>query len=90
MKSKKFTHNNNLIIILLLSIVALALLFWSPWLKNEYVYNKVFKEKAVKDKMIDTKTGELWCDYHIIWVPFGRLISSCESNHFMIFWGKVL
>jgi hypothetical protein len=75
--------------ILFVSLLALFLLVWAPWVNNKDIHDKVFNERAKIDGTIDKQTGELICDYNVAWFPFGRYVASCEGGYFVIFWGKV-
>lgn len=67
-------------------LVILLLVAWAPWMDNKAVHDKVFKERANIDGTIDRQTGELICDYDVIWFPFGRSVASCEGSDFVWFW----
>jgi hypothetical protein len=71
-------------------ILLLLLLAWAPWLDNQAIHDKVFQERAHIDGTIDKQTGELICDYNIMWFPFGRYVASCEGGSFVTFWGQIL
>jgi len=77
-------------IILFISLLALFLLAWAPWMNNKAIHDKVFDERAKIDGTIDKQTGELICDYNVMWFPFGRYVASCEGGYFVTFWGKIL
>ena len=64
----------------------LLLLAWAPWLDNQAIHDKVFRERAHLDGTIDKQTGELICDYNVMWFPFGRYVASCEGADFVWFW----
>ena len=72
-------------IILFISLLALFLLAWAPWMNNQAVHDRVFNEKAKIDGTIDKQTGELICDYNVSWFPFGRWVVSCEGGYFVVF-----
>jgi len=80
----------NIKIILILTLLVILLLAWAPWMDNKAIHDKVFNERAKIDGTIDKQTGELICDYNVIWFPFGRYIASCEGGYFVTFWGKIL
>jgi hypothetical protein len=63
---------------------------WAPWLDNQSLHDKVFEEKGKIDGTIDKYTGELICDYNVMWAPFGRWVTSCEGGYYTTFWGKIL
>ena len=77
-------------IILILALVVLLLLAWAPSTDNQAIHDRVFKERARIDGTIDRQTGELICDYNVMWFPFGRYVASCEGGYFVTFWGKIL
>lgn len=64
------------------------LLAWAPWLDNQAIHDKVFQERAHIDGTIDKQTGELICDYKVMWAPFGRWVASCEGGYFVTFYGQ--
>ncbi|MFH1236798.1 MAG: hypothetical protein V1648_00120 [Candidatus Aenigmatarchaeota archaeon] len=63
----------------------LKLLAWSPWLDNQTIHDRIMNEKASIDGTIDKQTGELLCDYNVMWVPFGRWVASCEGGYYVAF-----
>jgi hypothetical protein len=71
-------------------VVVLFLLAWAPWMDNQAVHDGVFREKAWIDGTIDKATGELICDYKVVWFPFGRWVASCEGGYFVTFYGDIL
>ena len=78
-------------IILIAIITALVVIFArAPWLDNQSLHDKVFEERAEIDGTIDKYTGELICDYNVMWAPFGRWVASCEGGYYVTFWGKIL
>ena len=77
-------------IILILALVVLLLSACAPWMDNQAIHDRVFKERARIDGTIDRQTGELICDYNVMWFPFGRYVASCEGGYFVTFWGKML
>ena len=77
-------------IIIIIVLILLSLLAWAPWLNNQAIHDRVFQERAAIDGTIDNETGELICDYNVMWFPFGRYVASCESGYFITFYGKIL
>lgn len=77
-------------IIIIAVLLVLFLLAWSPWMNNHALHDRVFNEKSKIDGTIDRETGELICDYNVMWFPFGRYVASCEGGYFVTFWGKLL
>jgi hypothetical protein len=75
--------------ILIAFLLALLLLAWAPWLDNQAIHDRVLQEKARTDGTIDRETGELVCDYNVMWVPFGRWAASCEGGYFVTFYGSI-
>ena len=74
---------------LIIAAVLLLILFaWAPWLDDQAIHDKVFQERAHIDGTIDKQTGELICDYKVMWAPFGRYVASCEGGYFVTFWGQ--
>lgn len=89
--------NNNTKIIFILTLMALFLLIWAPWMDTQAIHDKVFQEKAHKDgtmgwviKPDGTREYTLICDYNVMWFPFGRWVASCEGGYFVTFWGKII
>ena len=76
--------------ILFISLAVLFLLAWAPWMSNKAVHDKVFNERAKIDGTVDKQTGELICDYNVMWFPFGRYVAGCEGGYFVTFLGKIL
>ncbi len=66
----------------------LLLLAWAPWLDNQAIHDKVFQERANIDGTIDKQTGELICDYKVMWAPFGRYVASCEGGYYVNLFGQ--
>jgi hypothetical protein len=81
-------RNTKIIIITFLLI--LFLLVWAPWLNDKALHDQVLQEKGKIDGTIDRKTGELICDYNVMWFPFGRYVASCEGGWFVTFYGNIL
>lgn len=77
-------------IIIIAVLLLLVLLAWAPWMNNQAIHDRVFQERARIDGTIDKQTGELICDYNVMWFPFGRWVASCEGGYFVTFWGKIL
>lgn len=73
-----------------LIFLVLFLLAWAPWLDDQAVHDKVFNERANIDGTIDKVTGELICDYNVVWFPFGRYVASCEGGYFITFYGEII
>ena len=83
--------------IILTIVLILLLLVWAPWMDNQAIHDRVFKEKAHKDGTMGwviqpdgTSEYTLICDYNVMWFPFGRWVASCEGSYFVIFWGKII
>jgi len=76
--------------IILIVTIIIVVLAWAPWLNNQSLHDEVFQKRAKIDGTIDKHTGELICDYNVMWMPFGRYVASCEGGYFVIFWGKIL
>jgi hypothetical protein len=70
-------------------LLILLVLAWAPWMDNKAIHDRVFQEKARIDGTIDRATGELICDYEVMWFPFGRYVASCEGGYFVTFYGKI-
>ena len=77
-------------VIFIVVLIIVAMLAWSPWLSYQIIHDKVFNEKSKIDGTVDKQTGELICDYNVMWLPFGRWVASCEGGYFVTFWGKIL
>ena len=87
----------NIKIIFILTLLALFLLVWAPWMDNQEIHDRVFQEKAHKDgtmgwiiKPDGTREYTLICDYNVMWLTFGRWVASCEGGYFVTFWGKII
>jgi len=77
-------------IIVIIVLLIFLLLAWSPWMNNQAIHDQILQEKARIDGTIDRETGELICDYNVMWFPFGRYVASCEGGYFVTFYGKIL
>jgi len=77
-------------IIIFTTLLVLFLLAWAPWMDNQVIHDKVFNERADIDGTIDKETGELICDYKVLWFPFGRYVASCEGGYLVTFYGKIV
>ena len=83
------TRNKKLIIIAITTVLV-VIFARAPWLDNQTLHDKVFEERAEIDGTIDKYTGEMICDYNVMWAPFGRWVASCEGGYYATFWGKIL
>jgi len=81
-------RNKTIIIVVLLALF--LLLAWAPWMNNRAIHDRVSNERAKIDGTLNRETGELMCDYNVMWFPFGRLVVSCEGGYFITFWGKLV
>ncbi|MCJ7816871.1 MAG: hypothetical protein MUP55_03350 [Candidatus Aenigmarchaeota archaeon] len=79
----------NFKILIIALLIILVLLAWAPWLDNQAIHDRVFQEKARIDGTIDRQTGNLICDYNVMWFPFGRWVASCEGGYYVTFYGKI-
>lgn len=77
-------------VFLVLFLAAILALAWSPWLDDKEIRDRVLSEKAVIDGTMDRETGELICDYSVMWIPFGRWVASCEGGYLVTFYGALL
>jgi hypothetical protein len=75
------------VVIIILILAAVSILAWAPWMDDQAVHDRVFRERAAIDGTIDGNTGELICDYNVMWFPFGRYVASCEGGYFVSFLG---
>lgn len=75
-------------LIIVVSLIAVVCAV-APWLDNQKIHDQVLADKARTDRTINEQ-GELMCDYHVDWVPFGRFVSSCEGGYFVTMWGQIL
>lgn len=82
--------NRNLKIAIFAFLLILFLLAWAPWLDNQALHDRIMQEKARIDGTIDKQTGELICDYNVMWTPFGRWVASCEGGYFVTFSGQII
>ncbi len=87
----------NIKIGIIVALLILLILAWAPWLNDKEIHDRVFQEKAHKDGTMGwvvypngTKEYNLICDYNVSWLPFGRLVGSCEGMYFVTFWGQIL
>ena len=87
-KMKYMTRNKKIIIATI--IILIIIVAWAPWLDNQSLHDKVFEERAEIDGTIDKYTGELICDYNVMWAPFGRWVASCEGGYYVTPWGNIL
>ncbi|MBN2101926.1 MAG: hypothetical protein JW716_03580 [Candidatus Aenigmarchaeota archaeon] len=69
--------------LIVLFVIIIVILAWAPWMDNRALHDRVFEERAHIDGTIDKETGELLCDYNVIWIPFGRYVTSCEGGYFV-------
>ena len=74
-----------------LLIIVLSLLFlvltWSPWLNEEDAKGIVAKNTNFieQHQKLDFKP-----EVNVIWVPFGRWVTTIEGGWFVTFWGSVI
>ncbi len=80
----------NVKIILGVLLLVLFLLAWAPWIESKALHDQVLQEKGEIDGTINKETGELICDYSVMWLPFGRYVASCEGGYFVTFYGRTL
>ena len=76
-------------IVISVILLILFLFAWAPWMSDQAVHDMVFNERAHIDGTIDKATGELICDYNVMWAPFGRWVASCEGGYFVTFYGEI-
>ena len=76
--------------VLILVLLGLMVLAWAPWMDDKAIHDKVFEERARIDGTIDKQTGELICDYKVVWFPFGRWVASCEGGYYVTFWNQII
>ena len=77
-------------LVLFLALLVLVIFASAPWMDDQAIHNIVFEERARIDGTIEKQTGELLCEYNVMWVPFGRWVASCEGGYFFTFWGQLL
>lgn len=77
-------------IIMIAAVLFLLLLAWAPWIDNQALHDRILQERASIDGTIDKQTGELICDYNVMWAPFGRWVASCEGGYFVTFLDKIM
>jgi hypothetical protein len=80
----------NLKIAIFAFLLILFLLAWAPWLDNQALHDRIMQERAHIDGTIDKQTGELICDYNVMWAPFGRWVASCEGGYYVTFFGQTI
>jgi len=91
-------RNTKIIIIVLIAFMLISfILTWAPWLDDEEIHDRVFREKAHKDGTYGwviypngTKQYELICDYKLSYFPYGRWVGSCEGAYYVTFWGQII
>jgi hypothetical protein len=83
-------RKSRIMIFVIFAIVVLFLLAWAPWMDDKEIHDRVFSERAHIDGTIDRQTGELICDYNVMWFPFGRWVASCEGGYFVTFYGVIV
>ena len=69
--------------VLVLFLILILVLAWAPWIDNQALHDRILSEKAGTDGTIDKQTGELLCDYNVMWAPFGRWVASCEGGYYV-------
>jgi len=77
--------NQTKVILLVILVITLVILAWCPWMDDNTIHDRILEDKAHIDGTIDKETGELICDYNVIWMPFGRYVASCEGGYFVWF-----
>ena len=89
--------NIKIVFIIIVSLTALIILAWAPWIDDQEIHDRVFREKAHKDRTMGwvvqpdgTREYALICDYKVNWIPFGRWVASCEGGYFVTFWGQII
>lgn len=80
--------------VVIVSIMVILILAWVPWMDDDAIHDKIFRERAHKDGTLGwvvypngTEKYELICDYSLNWFPFGRTVASCEGTYYVTFWG---
>ncbi|MFH0956607.1 MAG: hypothetical protein V1813_01965 [Candidatus Aenigmatarchaeota archaeon] len=74
-------------VVAVLLLLLLFVLAWAPWLDDRAIHDRILRERGAIDGTIVRNTGELICDYNVMWVPFGRWTASCEGGYFISFLG---
>ena len=82
--------SNIKIMLIAAALLILFLLAWAPWMDNQAIHDRVFQERARIDGTINKQTGELICDYNVMWAPFGRWAASCEGGYFVTLLGQII
>ena len=77
-------------VIMIMVLLILFVLAWAPWMNDQAIHDRVSEERAGIDGTMDRDTGELICDYNVVWFPFGRYVASCEGGYFVAFYGEML
>ena len=78
------------IAILFFVFLFVVLLAWAPWMDDKALHDRILAEKGGIDGTVNRQTGELFCDYGVSWLPFGRYVASCEGGYYVTFYGGVL
>lgn len=71
--------NNQKILIGILAVLVF-ILAWAPWMDDQAIHDKIFRERAKLDGTFGV------CDYETGWAPFGRYVASCEGGYFVPFY----
>lgn len=71
-------------------ILILIVITWAPWLDDNVLRDKIINSGIAKQDGTINAQGEALCNYEVKMFPFGRLMTSCEGNHFVTFWGLIL
>jgi len=77
------------ILLVVASLLVLALLVLAPWMDSQAAHDMVLEQRGHVDGTIDSE-GNMICDYNVMWVPFGRIVASCEGGWFVTFYGGIL
>ena len=71
-------------IYIIITIVIVALLMWSPWITSDYAKKKVM---ASADFIATHPEGLPETEVHVIWLPFVRMVTTYEKGWFVSFLG---
>ena len=82
-------------IIVILSILLLGFLFWSPWMGDDGGENVIRKLQTAPElqqkimQLAEKNGGRLSCEgISSTWAPFGRKVNACGGGWYVTFWGQ--
>jgi hypothetical protein len=78
-------------------LLIFGLLFWAPWMADDGGERAVWAVNDAYDEHGNTrefgrlsKRNPSECDgMHALWVPFGQLVTNCQRDWYVTFWGGI-